>query len=104
MSLCLLSKSPTFLKEGFCVFFFFLSGFMQYVCSLSEDSWDLPNSTDNNPRKTSGGRGRVRFLRQPYSFANYLTRKKPTGSDLSLQNLFVSAKEEMGGRGEEGYF
>lgn len=103
MSLCLLSKSPTFLKEGFCVFFF-LSGFMQYVWSLSEDSWDLPNSTDNNPRKTSGGRGRVRFLRQPYSFANYLTRKKPTGSDLSLQNLFVSAKEEMGGRGEEGYF
>lgn len=77
---------------------------MQYVCSLSEDSWDLPNSTDNNPRKTSGGRDRVRFLRQPYSFANYLTRKKPTGSDLSLQNLFVSAKEERGGGGKRVTF
>jgi len=30
MSLCLLSKSPTFLKEGFCVFFFFCLG----LCSM----------------------------------------------------------------------
>lgn len=39
-------------------------------------------------------RGCADFLKQPYSPANILMRKKLMGSDLSLESLFASARNE----------
>lgn len=67
------------------------------VCEVlvsDRDSWELPNSVDNNPRSICGSRGSADFLKQPYSPANHLMRKKLMGSDLSLESLFASAKKE----------
>lgn len=75
----------------------FLSGFMQIlVCEVlvsDRDSWELPNSVGNNT-SICGSRGSADFLKQPYSPANHLMRKKLMGSDLSLESLFASAKKE----------
>lgn len=60
------------------------------------DSWELPNSMDNNPRSISMRRGSADFLKQPYSPANLLKTKKLMDSGLSLESLFASAKNERG--------
>lgn len=59
-----------------------------------EDTWELPNSMDKKPRSISGRRGCADFLKQPYSPVNILMRKKLMGSDLSLESLFASARNE----------
>lgn len=66
------------------------------VCEVlvsDRDSWELPNSVGNNT-SICGSRGSADFLKQPYSPANHLMRKKLLGSDLSLESLFASAKKE----------
>lgn len=66
------------------------------VCEVlvsDRDSWELPNSVGNNT-SICGSRGSADFLKQPYSPANHLMRKKRMGSDLSLESLFASAKKE----------
>lgn len=46
------------------------------------------------PRRISGRRGCADFLKQPYSPVNILMRNKLMGSDLSLESLFASARNE----------
>lgn len=59
-----------------------------------EDTWEVPNSMDKKLRSISGRRGCADFLKQPYSPINILMRKKLMGSDLSLESLFASARNE----------
>lgn len=59
-----------------------------------EDTWEVPNSMDKKLRSISGRRGCADFLKQPYSPVNILMRKKLMGSDLSLESLFASARNE----------
>lgn len=87
-------RTSTFLNVGL----FSVSEFVQTLeCEdmlAYEDTWELPNSMHKKPRSISGRRGCADFLKQPYSPANILMRKKLMGSDSSLESLFASARNE----------